>query len=404
MNAALLLLTLLSAESPQDVLDETPEQTHQSPNPISGTAKQDAVFSRPFMLSGAKASLGGYTEFSLNYARTDGIDAGPSFEFRRFNLFIYSPITRFIRFVAEVEFEHGTREIKLETATVDVEAMPELIFRAGIILTPLGAFNQAHDGPLWDFVERPLVSTTIVPSTFSEVGAGAHGTLLLGPLDLDYQAYVTQGLGDGILDNPLGRTDIAAGRNNALFAQDNNRSPAVTGRAALRYRRLAELGMSAYYGAFNTYAVDGLRIDDRRDVSIVAIDYRLSLAWLELRGEAAHAAVDVPANLRSTFGNRQWGTHTDVVAPVWSFAALGYDATQLELGGRFEYVDYNAGELPATGTSAAQDITRLTSSVAWRWSASTVLRFNYGYTWSRDLVRSATARTGTAQLGFSTYF
>jgi hypothetical protein len=248
------------------------------------------------------------------------------------------------------------------------------------------------------------VSTTIIPATFSEVGAGAHGTILVGPLDLDYQAYVTQGLGDGVLDNPLGRTSIPAGRGNELFAEDNNRSPAFTGRTALRYRRLAELGLSAYFGAFNTYVVDGLRIDSRRDLLIAAVDYRLSLPWLEVRGEAAHASVDVPASLRSTFGNRQWGTHTDVIAPVWRFAALGYDATQIEVGARFEYVDYNIGELPATQTSAAQDITRVTGSVAWRWSASTVLRANYGYAWERDLVRSATARTGTARLGFSTYF
>ncbi|MEZ0310421.1 MAG: hypothetical protein ACAI38_01520 [Myxococcota bacterium] len=403
MTVAFLMLALAAAEESESV-PATEVSPPQSPNPISGTAKQDAVFSRPFMIGGANASLGGYTEFSLNYARTDGIDEGPSFEFQRFNLFVYSPITRFIRFVAEVEFEHGTEEIKLETATVDIEAMPELVFRAGIILTPIGAFNQAHDGPLWDFVERPLVSTTIIPATFSEVGAGAHGTVLVGPLDLDYQAYVTQGLGDGVLDNPLGRTSIPAGRGNELFAEDNNRSPAFTGRAALRYRRLGELGLSAYYGAFNTYVVDGLRIDSRRDLLIAAVDYRLSLQWLEVRGEAAHASIDVPASLRSTFGNRQWGTHTDVIAPVWRFAALGYDATQIEVGARLEYVDYNVGELPATATSAAQDVTRVTGSVAWRWSASTVLRVNYGYAWERDLVRSATARTGTGRIGFATYF
>ena len=396
-----MVLALAATEDPGSAPEVSPPQ---SPGTISGTAKQDAVFSRPFMVGGSSASLGGYTELSLNYARTDGIDEGPSFEFQRFNLFVYSPINRYVRFVAEVEFEHGTEEIKLETATVDVEALPELVFRAGIILTPLGAFNQAHDGPLWDFVERPLVSTTLIPATFSEVGAGAHGTILVGPLDLDYQAYVTQGLGDGVLDNPLGRTSIPAGRGNELFAEDNNRSPALTGRAALRYRRLAELGVSAYYGAFNTYVVDGLRIDSRRDLAIFAVDYRLSLTWLEVRGEAAHASIEVPASLLSTFGNRQWGTHTDVIAPLWRFAALGYDATQIEVGARVEYVDYNVGDLPATGTSAAQDITRLTASLAWRWSASTVLRANYGYAWERDLVRSATARTGTGRLGFATYF
>ncbi len=425
MSYGLLLTLLVAVEEPEPVATEEPTVAAEEPGPmakepapkpaeepappqspsqISGTAKSDAVFSRPFMLGGANASIGGYTEMSFNYAREDGVNDGPSFEFQRFNLFVYSPINRFIRFVAEVEFEHGTREINLETATVDIEAAPELVFRAGILLTPLGAFNQAHDGPLWDFVERPLVSTTLIPATFSELGAGVHGTFLAGELDLDYQAYVVQGLGDGVLDNPLGRTSIPAGRSNRVFEQDNNAGPAFTGRTALRYRRLAELGVSAYHGAFNTYVVDGLRIDSRRDLTIVAADYRVSLAFLEVRGEAACAAIDVPASLRSTFGNRQWGTFTDVIAPLYRFAALGYDATQIEAGVRFEYVDYNVGDLPATRTPAAQDITQLTASLAWRLSASTVLRANYRYAWSRDLVRSATTHLGAAQLGFATYF
>ncbi len=373
------------------------------PSPITGTAKQNAVFSRPFMLSGPKASIGGYTEINLNYSRTDGVNEGPAFELRRFDLFVYSPINRFVRVVADVEFEHG-QEIHLENATVDVEVAPELLIRGGIILTPLGAFNQAHDGPLWDFVERPLVSTTLIPATFSEVGAGAHGTILIGPLDLDYQAYLTQGLADGVLDNALGRTSIPAGRSPGLFAEDNNNSPALSGRAAVRYRRVAEVGGSAYYGAFNTYVIDGLHVDRRRDLSIFAVDYRLSLPLLELRGEAAQAHIDVPASLRSIFGNRQRGVYVEAVVPTIRFAALGYDATQIDLGARFDYVDYNVGSLPTTGTSAGDDVTRATATVAWRWSASTVLRLNYGYTWTRDLVNSAIARTGALQLGFATYF
>src|SRR5690606_3487884 len=159
-----------------------------------------------------KAAVGGYAEGNMNYRGEDGINEGPEFEFRRFNIFIFSTIGSRMRFVSELEFEHGTAEIALETALLDFEFFPELVLRVGVLLTPLGAFNQAHDGPIWDFVDRPLVSTLIIPSTFTELGAGLHGTVIAGPLDIDYQVYATQGLADGVVDNESGRTDIAAGR------------------------------------------------------------------------------------------------------------------------------------------------------------------------------------------------
>ena len=42
---------------------------------------------------------------------------------------------------------------------------------------PIGAFNVNHDGPRYEFIERPLVSTEIIPATLSEAGLGVHGRL-----------------------------------------------------------------------------------------------------------------------------------------------------------------------------------------------------------------------------------
>ena len=39
---------------------------------------------------------------------------------------------------------------------------PALALRAGIILPPVGAFNQNHDSPRWEFVDRPLASANAV--------------------------------------------------------------------------------------------------------------------------------------------------------------------------------------------------------------------------------------------------
>jgi hypothetical protein len=45
-------------------------------------------------------------------------------------------------------------EITLETAILDFEIHELLTLRAGVILSPLGRFNLAHDSPANDLVER----------------------------------------------------------------------------------------------------------------------------------------------------------------------------------------------------------------------------------------------------------
>ena len=138
---------------------------------------QGGIYQRPFLLATGRTAVGGYAEGNANYFRTDGVGEGLSMELRRFNIFLYSSVGRRIRFISELEFEHGVEEIALETALVDFVVTPLLVLRAGILLPPLGAFNVSHDGPRYEFVDRPLVSTRIIPATLSEVGFGVHGRL-----------------------------------------------------------------------------------------------------------------------------------------------------------------------------------------------------------------------------------
>lgn len=375
----------------------------QPPAPPNTDAQQNAVFNRPFIVGAQRAALGGYAEANLNYIGQEGINPGPSFEFRRFNLFVYSAIGAHLRFLSELEFEHGTAEITLETAQLDLELIPELILRAGVILPPLGAFNQAHDGPIWDFIERPLVSTTIIPSTFSEVGAGIHGSFLLPVIDLDYQLYLTQGLSDGILDNPEGRTSIPDGRTPELFAQDNNGQPAITGRVAVRYTDLLQAGLSAWHGAYNTFERDALTVDQRRTLTLTALDLELNTRWLQLRGEAAMALIELPSSLRTIFGERQWGAHLDLVWPLWRPTLFDLKDSSLNLGARLDYVDYHAGTL-TNKEDAGLETTRLTASLCLRPGTETALKLNYSYQWDTDLLGNAPVRSARIQLGLATYF
>ena len=136
----------------------------------------DAVYNRPFLQYGKiPVAIGGYAEANTQYAVTDGVTDGFSFQMRRMTLFLSSSIHRKIKFLTEIEFEDGTKEINIEFAALDFQFHHLLNFRGGIIMNPIGAFNQNHDGPRWEFVDRPISATQLLPSTFSNVGFGFYG-------------------------------------------------------------------------------------------------------------------------------------------------------------------------------------------------------------------------------------
>ena len=371
---------------------------------VDSTLAQGGIYNRPFIGSVSSTSVGGYVEGNTNYFVEDGITEGFSMELRRFNIFLYSAISPRVRFLSELEFEHGTEEIALETALVDFQVRPSLVLRAGIILPPIGYLNQNHDSLKWDFVDRPLVTTGIIPSTLSEVGAGVYGRGVSGGLILSYDVYMTNGLGESVVGNELGRTDIASGKSEEQFEEDNNGSPALSGRVGLRRPGLGEVGLSYYGGYYNSFRFEGEEVDDRRWLGIAALDFGGSIGPTAVRGELAYAAIDVPVGMSELFGSRQWGVHVDVVAPVWHPRVAGYQNAVVALGLRLERVDYNRGTFTSTGQPIREDVTAVVPGISFRPTPGTVFRANYRYHWTRDFVGNPTIRTAGFQLGFATYF
>ena len=101
--------------------------------------------------------------------------------------------------MTEIEFEDGAKEINIEFASVDFEFNPLFNLRGGIVLNPIGAFNQNHDGPKWEFVDRPISATQMLPATFSNVGFGLYGKKYNKDWVFAYEAYLTNGFNDSSL-------------------------------------------------------------------------------------------------------------------------------------------------------------------------------------------------------------
>lgn len=369
------------------------------------TTRQDAIYQRPTLLLGkTQTAIGGYLEGNVNYLLGDKAPE-TNMELRRMNIFLYSTIARRIKFLSEIEFEPAEAAITLETALMDFEINPALNLRAGILLAPVAGFNQRHDAPLWEFVERPLVSTEIIPSTLSEMGAGIHGKFYAHNKVFSYDLYAVNGLQSGIILNSAGRTYLQSGKNAAIFGADNNSSPAVTGKFSFRHRKIGEAGISAYHGAYNDFKREGIIIAKKQSVSIFALDFNTTIAQkAAISGEYAYDLIQVPESAGPTFGSQQQGVYIECVYPVLKRKILKYDNTTLNLALRLEAVDYNMGKFSETGENKGDEIKGIVAGISLRPSGNTVLKLNYRWRWTTDLQGNDPVLAGGIQAGFATYF
>jgi len=213
----------------------------------------DAIYNRPFLSLGKlPASIGGYLETKYQHINTDGTSQGHQFAFQRMTLFVSASVYRRIKFLSEIELEEGGKEISIEFAAADVEFDPLLNLRMGIVMNPIGAFNQNHDGPKWEFSDRPVSATQMLPATWSNVGAGLYGKRYLKGWAVAYEAYLTNGFDERIIDNNTGRTLLAATKKNPeRFTESNSGLPLATVKAAVRNYRWGEIGLSWMGGVYN---------------------------------------------------------------------------------------------------------------------------------------------------------
>jgi hypothetical protein len=369
---------------------------------------QDAIYNRPFLtFNKVPVALGGYVESNMQYMNTNGIDEGISFQFRRLTIFMAATIYKKVKFLSEIEFEDGTKEINIEFAAVDIQFHNLLNVRGGIIMNPIGAFNQNHDGPKWEFVDRPISATQMLPATWSNVGGGIYGKYYTKNMVFAYEAYVTNGFDANIISNSLNRTSLAASKKNLdRFEESFNGSPLFTGKLAVKHKKIAELGISYMGGNYNKFQQDGIRLDKQRRVDVFAIDFNTTLPKLNtyIVGEWAFVWVDIPSTYTQQYGSRQYGGFIDIVQPIFRKPMLGFKKSSLNLALRLEYVDWNVGTFDVTGGNIADDIFAVVPGISWRLGNQTVLRANYRHQWQRDILGNPPAQTAGFQIGISSYF
>lgn len=376
-------------------------------SPIAAVAQQDTVppEDRPFVEGGqfdkpyltrllGRAAIGGYVEAHARLERTDGVVEERGFEAKRFNLFAATQVSDFVRIGAELEFEDGAEEIKLEFATVDISVHRSLRFRGGMLLSPLGRFNLSHDSPLNEFTDRPLVSTEIIGTALSEPGFGAFGVFPVGRTGrITYEWYAVNGFSDGLIQESAEGTRIPLGRSNL---EDNNRSLSTVGRVTWSPDLDFEIGFSGHHGAYNVFEQDGEAIDEKRNITIAVLDVSAEAFGFRAAGELAFASIDVPLALVGLFAENQRGVYFEVLRDF----GRGWIATMpnsfFTVGVRLDLVDFDSD-------LAGDNVRQITLGANFRPTLDSVVKLDYVRGRSHDRFNNPADHVGF-QLSLATYF
>ncbi len=368
----------------------------------------DAVYNRPFLgLGKSPVSIGGYMEANWQHIGTNGVSEGHQFQFRRMTLFVASGIGKRIKFLSEIELEEGGKELGIEFAAIDFEFHSLLNLRGGIIMNPIGAFNQNHDGPKWEFTDRPISATQLLPATWSNTGFGLYGKQYSKNWMFGYELYLSGGFDNSIIANTQNKTFLPeAKKNPERFEEIASGLPLFTGKMAVKNKKIGELGLSYMGGVYNTFQEDGIVLDEKRRVDVFAIDFNSTLPKLNtfITAEWVNIFVQVPTTYTQQFGNRQQGGFIDIVQPVLRRKMLGWEKAVLNIACRFEYVDWNVGTFKSTGGNIGDQLWSVMPAISFRPNVQTVFRFNYRYMQQKDILNNPPSLTGGFIAGLSTYF
>jgi Phosphate-selective porin O and P len=238
----------------------------------------------------AQTNLSGYMDFHYNQPTQEGQDG--QLDFHRFVLLVAHQFTDRIRFVGELELEHAfvegleeSGELELEQAYVDFLLNRSFNVRAGMLLMPVGIINERHEPPVFNGVERPLVDTVIIPSTWFEAGAGIHGEIGNG---WRYRAYVTA---------PVNAAEFSAEEGVREGRQKGNRSNVGRAAGTGRIEYVGIRGLTA--GASMWAGRTGFEFRPRFDVpvSLYEADARYSRNRFEGRVEFAQVNISGAGDL-----------------------------------------------------------------------------------------------------------
>jgi len=310
-------------------------------------------------------SFGGYGEFyfASPYGDTDVTGKVNTTDFYRFITYIGYKFADRIVMNAEIEYEHATTSsnyqgksgsISVEFAYLDFLINDGFNIRSGNLLVPMGFLNLIHEPPTYWGNIRPTIETSIIPTTWREMGLGAHG----GFSGLTYSAFVLNGFNANEFD-AKGVRDGRQKANRAIWED-------VGGVVALDYQHqhALRIGGSAFWGG----ADQGLVMD--QSGGTLEVENQIYEAHVEFRRGGLRTRALVTASRISNAGELSRALYLDSTTvsqqvPEGQFGwyvEAGYDVAPLlwkqarfTLTPWLRYEDYNLQQKVSADTGLPAD-------------------------------------------------
>lgn len=246
-----------------------------------------------------KLVIGGYGEVHYNHPLSDAQRNNEVLDVRSVVLLLGYNFNARTQLISEFGFEHLS-EVFLEQVFLQHKINNFINFRAGLMFIPMGIINEHHQPNTFNGVERPMLDSKLLPSTWREVGIGFSGNVL--PASIKYQLYLVNGF-NGYRDGEAtlsGNNGFRLGRPKS--ADSYISSPVFT--AKVEYYGISglNLGLSGYLGNTQSTLYNGLDKTNTVElakadssvvhISMVGIDARYNLGGLQLRGQAYYSAIE----------------------------------------------------------------------------------------------------------------
>lgn len=306
-------------------------------------------------------TIGGYGEVHYNQILSGETRYNAQLDVHRIVMFLGYNFSNRTQFISEIEFEHA-KELWVEQAYIQHKLNKYFNFQAGLMLVPMGVVNLYHEPVTFNGVERPLIDSKIVPTTWREIGIGFNGNYL--PLSLKYQLMLVNGpvSYDGTNGLMSGGKGIREGRQKGAGAFMS--SPNFAGRVEYFGLNGLNLGLSAYFGKSQSKLYNKISLSDdvlrlKADSSVVGIgmlgfDARYQTGGLQARAQLYYSQLSNTEQYNQF--TRKNGVLNDLGSSMYGYYAeagynvlYGLEKTEMELVPFVRYQEYDTHMTVASG-------------------------------------------------------
>ena len=267
-------------------------------------------------------------------------------------------------FNSELEVEHASTEhsgeVSLEFGYLDFLNRPAANIRAGLVIVPMGIINEQHEPTSYLGANRPQTERFIIPSTWSEIGAGVFGESGA----FSYRGFVMTGLNSSEFTGDEGIREGRQGGSESI-AEDL----AVVGRLDWHPMEGAIIGGSLYSGGSGQTAAFKGR------VTLAEVHGDAKFRGLSLRALAARAHIGdagaISAANGDTIGSAMGGWYAEAGYDLASILSRSFSITPYA---RYERIDTNRRVASSFTRNRENDRRITTLGVAFKPIAQTVIK------------------------------